>query len=127
MNSPNYFGKTEKGDTIAVSNLDQVKGIHETLKELIEKPKEVQLNKELSPLPLKDNVYHPSHYTSGSTECIEAMISAFGEEAVANFCLCNVFKYLWRHKKKNGLEDIQKASWYLSKYEKLCYVLKNND
>ena len=62
---------------------------------------------------------HPSHYTSGSIECIDAMIETQGVEAVKNFCICNAFKYLWRHDKKNGVEDIKKAAWYLNKFIEL--------
>ena len=39
-----------------------------------------------------------------------------GREAVKSFCLCNAYKYLWRHKNKNGLEDLKKARWYLDRY-----------
>lgn len=62
-----------------------------------------------------DNVNHPSHYT-GKYECIEVMKDVFGDEATDNFCLCNAFKYIWRARKKNGLEDVKKAVWYLNKY-----------
>ena len=63
------------------------------------------------------NVEHPSHYTQGGIECIDAMESAFGKEAVKNFCICNAFKYIWRFKSKNGIEDVDKAIWYLNKYK----------
>lgn len=67
-----------------------------------------------------DNVNHPAHYEgSTSIECIEAMQIAFGKEAVIRFCLCNAFKYLWRHKNKNGREDLEKAQWYLDKADDL--------
>lgn len=62
-----------------------------------------------------DPVNRPNHYTSGGIECIDAMTAAFGDEAVKDFCLCNAFKYLWRHRNKNGLEDLKKAQWYLSR------------
>lgn len=62
-----------------------------------------------------DNVNHPSHYT-GKYECIDVMQDVFGNEATDNFCLCNAFKYIWRARKKNGLEDVKKAVWYLNKY-----------
>lgn len=42
-----------------------------------------------------------------------------GGEAVKAFCICNAMKYLYRHKKKNGVEDIRKAVWYLNKYLEL--------
>lgn len=64
-------------------------------------------------------VNHPSHYTSDKVECIDAMIEVFGIEAVKSFCLCNAFKYHWRHDLKNGQEDIEKATWYMDKYREL--------
>ena len=62
-----------------------------------------------------DPVNRPAHYTSGGIECIDAMQAAFGVEAVKDFCLCNAFKYLWRHRNKNGVEDLKKARWYLNR------------
>lgn len=62
-----------------------------------------------------DSVNRPAHYTSGGIECIDAMQAAFGDEAVKDFCLCNAFKYLWRHRNKNGVEDLKKARWYLNR------------
>lgn len=62
-----------------------------------------------------DPVNRPAHYTSGGIECIDAMTEAFGVEAVKDFCLCNCFKYLWRHRQKNGVEDLKKARWYLGR------------
>ena len=47
------------------------------------------------------------------------MIETQGAAAVADFCICNAFKYIYRHKNKNGLEDIKKAIWYLNKYVEL--------
>lgn len=64
-------------------------------------------------------VNHPSHYNQGGIECIDAMLAAFGEEAVKNFCLVNAFKYVWRARDKNGMEDIDKAIWYLNKFKEL--------
>ena len=64
----------------------------------------------------KEMVNHPSHYTSGKVECIDAIESATcdltGIEAV---CTANIIKYVWRWKLKNGVEDLEKASWYLHK------------
>lgn len=66
-----------------------------------------------------DNVNHPDHYETGKFECIDVMIETQGVEAVKNFCLCNAFKYIWRTNRKNGLEDVKKAHWYLNKYLEL--------
>lgn len=73
-----------------------------------------------------DVVKNPKHYTSGNIECIDAMISAFGVEAVKHFCKCNSFKYLWREENKNGIEDIEKAQWYMNKYEELSKETDTN-
>lgn len=65
---------------------------------------------------MNDKVNHPSHYTSGNVECIDAIESATanltGIEAV---CTGNAIKYLWRWKQKNGVEDLRKAKWYISR------------
>lgn len=62
-----------------------------------------------------DAVNHPTHYTQGWIECIDAMQSAFGKDELAAYCKIAAFKYLWREKNKNGTEDIKKAMWYLNK------------
>jgi hypothetical protein len=65
---------------------------------------------------VKDNVNHPSHYTQGVIECIDAIKEAtkelLGIEAV---CTANIIKYVWRWKFKNGVEDLRKARWYLDR------------
>lgn len=67
-----------------------------------------------------DNVNHPGHYKTGKFECIDVMIETQGKQAVLDFCICNAFKYLWRHNRKNGIEDIKKAKSYIDKYIELC-------
>ncbi len=67
-----------------------------------------------------DVVNHPSHYTSGSIECIDAIQSSMSYEAFCGYLKGNVLKYLWRYKNKNNpVEDLEKAKWYL---EKLIYI-----
>jgi hypothetical protein len=70
-------------------------------------------------VPAHDAVEHPAHYETGKFECIDVMIETQGVEAVKDFCVCNAFKYLYRHRRKNGAEDIKKAIWYLSKWVEL--------
>lgn len=74
--------------------------------------------KDIQDVPL-DNVSHPSHYKTGKFECIDVMLETQGAEDVKAFCICNAMKYLYRHKKKNGVEDVRKAKWYLDKYLEL--------
>lgn len=69
---------------------------------------------------MSDNVNHPKHYEGAtSIECIEAMIVAFGKQAVYDFCKCNASKYVWRYQNKNGKEDLEKAQWYVNKAKTL--------
>lgn len=65
---------------------------------------------------MADNVNHPAHYETGKFECIDVMVETQGVEATMDFCVCNALKYIYRHRKKNGVEDIKKADWYLKKY-----------
>jgi hypothetical protein len=61
---------------------------------------------------MADNI-NPEHYR-GRIECIEAIEQVtkdlVGIEATDT---ANVIKYMWRWKKKNGVEDLLKAHWYL--------------
>lgn len=66
-----------------------------------------------------DNVNHPAHYETGDYECIDVMAETQGIASVREFCICNAFKYLYRHRHKNGKEDVRKAIWYLNKYLEL--------
>lgn len=77
--------------------------------------------------PLRnDPVNHPSHYETGcGFECMDVITETQGVEATKNFCLCNAMKYLYRHRRKNGVEDIKKAIWYLNKYVELEGVTQN--
>lgn len=67
----------------------------------------------------REEINHPDRYAGGKFECIDVMQDVFGADAVKNFCILNAFKYIWRAEKKNGIEDIKKAVWYLNKYIEL--------
>lgn len=72
---------------------------------------------------MKSNVNHPEHYNTGNIECIDAMVSAFGNVQTAVFCQINAFKYLWRADKKGKYtEDLEKAKWYIEKCLELTKV-----
>lgn len=63
-----------------------------------------------------DTVNHPSHYTQGGVECIDALKAATtGLEGIEAVCTANAIKYLWRWKQKNGAEDLRKAVWYINR------------
>ena len=63
-----------------------------------------------------DNVNHPSHYTQGSIECIDALKAAtVGKTGIEAVCVANVIKYCWRYEEKKGLEDVKKAQFYINR------------
>ena len=63
-----------------------------------------------------DNVNHPSHYIQGGIECIDALKAAtVGKTGIEAICVANAIKYLWRFEKKNGLEDVKKAQFYINR------------
>jgi Protein of unknwon function (DUF3310) len=65
---------------------------------------------------MSEKVNHPAHYTAGKVECIDAIESAtIGLQGIEAVCTANAIKYLWRWKFKNGVEDLQKTEWYVSK------------
>ncbi len=60
---------------------------------------------------MSDAVNHPPHYTQGKIEVIDAL-----EDWKLGFHEGNVVKYVARAKhKKNELEDLKKAAWYLAR------------
>ena len=66
----------------------------------------------------EDMVNHPSHYTSGGVECIDAITSALSsyEDSVDSWLVGQVIKYLWRAPLKGKYEeDIKKAQFYLNR------------
>lgn len=65
----------------------------------------------------QDNVNHPKHYElPNGIEVFDVIAGAISEEALHGFCIGNVIKYVCRHDRKNGVEDLRKAKWYLDKY-----------
>jgi hypothetical protein len=58
---------------------------------------------------LKDPI-SPEHYRKGKIEPID-----FIESQGMGFHEANCVKYITRYKYKNGLEDLQKAKWYLER------------
>ena len=56
---------------------------------------------------------HPSRYAGdGSVECIDAIRSALGDGFV-DYCIGSAIKYLWRCRRKGGVNDLDKCADYL--------------
>jgi len=57
------------------------------------------------------NPIEPAHYTDLAISPLEYITANEGE---FSWCIANVIKYVSRYKRKNGLEDLKKAAWYLN-------------
>ena len=77
-----------------------------TIKEIIDFEKDTR--------PNSDMVNHPPHYNQYGIECIDALKRCTGKH-FDSYLQGNILKYLWRFNYKNGVEDLKKAQWYLSK------------
>jgi len=60
----------------------------------------------------EDNPVEPSHYTELAISPLEYIMENVGE---FTWCITNVIKYVSQNKRKNGIEDLEKARWYLNK------------
>lgn len=70
----------------------------------------------------EDLVNSPSHYNQGNIETIDKILDTV--EDPASYLLGNIIKYVSRYKHKNGIQDLDKAEWYLNK---LREVEKENE
>ena len=63
-----------------------------------------------------DPVKKPLHYNQNGIECIDA-IEAMTSGVNSNYAYHagNTIKYLWRFEYKGGLQDLEKAKWYLER------------
>lgn len=72
----------------------------------------------MAKLPINDPVNHPSHYTAGDIECIDAlesMAAGYPDSVLAGLAW-QVVKYIWRCPLKcRALEDLKKARFYLDR------------
>jgi hypothetical protein len=73
-------------------------------------------------LPEKDEINHPSHYTTGKIETIDYLADKLTKEQFEGFCVGNALKYCSRYQLKGGYQDLKKARWYLDK----LIEMKNN-
>ena len=63
---------------------------------------------------MKNDNINPSHYKNGKIEVIDIMKDQLSKEEFKGFCKGLVIKYLCRADHKNGIEDYEKAQWYLN-------------
>mgnify|MGYP003346723750 CR=1 FL=1 len=67
------------------------------------------------PIFVEDVVNHPSHYTDGGVECIEAIEAQLTHEEYRGYLKGCIAKYIWRERHKGQLESLKKAQWYLNR------------
>lgn len=68
---------------------------------------------------------NPSHYKLGGLEAIDIIdIMTKGLSPAEAFSIGNAIKYISRYKRKNGVEDLEKAMWYL---QHTIDILKTHD
>ena len=97
-----------------------------------EKHKELERKEELKELAKKiittdilepkdtennDNIIRPNHYTSDKGFEVFDVQEAFIHElkGMSASYWCNIVKYILRFQRKNGVEDLKKAKYYLEK------------
>ena len=62
----------------------------------------------------QDMVNSPAHYNKSGIETIDMIESVTGG-GFEDYLQGNILKYLCRYKYKNGVEDLEKAKWYLNR------------
>ena len=62
----------------------------------------------------KDMVNNPAHYNKAGIETIDIIQSVTGD-GFETYLQGNILKYMCRYKYKNGVEDLEKARWYLNR------------
>ena len=75
--------------------------------------KEIEERKKQSSIQ-SDMVNNPPHYNQAGIECLDA-IRAATNEGYEYYLQGNILKYLWRYRYKNGVEDLNKAKFYLER------------
>lgn len=66
-----------------------------------------------------DMINHPSHYNQFSREVIDTMQGMSTPEEFKGYLKLNAVKYISRYQGKNGVEDLDKAIWYVTKLKEV--------
>ena len=57
---------------------------------------------------------NPDYYKNKSIETIEVIRNELTSDEFRGYLKGQIFKYLARHRLKNGIEDLKKAQWYMN-------------
>jgi hypothetical protein len=89
------------------------KGIEEEMPQYEQLELELEINND--EWVEEDMINNPNHYNNGAIECIDAIEQSMTLEGFRGYLKGNVQKYVWRYESKGGLQDLEKAEWYLVK------------
>ena len=85
--------------------------------EMIDHIKTAQLSTDAMDEKQDDMVNHPKHYTQGEIETIDKIKYLTREfSGIEAVCLGNFIKYIDRCNLKGGMQDLEKADWYLNRF-----------
>lgn len=73
---------------------------------------------------VQDMVNSPEHYKQFSREVIDTMQGMSTSEEFKGYLKLNAVKYLSRYQGKNGVEDLDKAIWYITKLKEVLEAEK---
>jgi len=57
---------------------------------------------------------NPDYYKNKAIETIEVIRNELTSDEFRGYLKGQIFKYLARHRLKNGIEDLKKAQWYMN-------------
>jgi aspartyl/asparaginyl beta-hydroxylase (cupin superfamily) len=57
---------------------------------------------------------NPDYYKNKAIETIEVIKNELTSDEFRGYLKGQIFKYLARHRLKNGIEDLKKAQWYMN-------------
>ena len=113
----NPHTNTEIWEQVENPNLATDKEIEQVINEEYEK--DSSINKD------KQDMINPSHYKKGGIEAIDYMKAKSTPEEFKGHLRLTALKYLSRYgQKDNGLQELEKAKWYL---DRLIQELKNEN
>lgn len=76
---------------------------------------------------MSDVVNNPVHYTSGGIECIDAIEAALTPEEFRGYCKGTIIAYIWRERLKGGVQDVEKAAWYINRLRRVDCEGRNTE
>ncbi len=80
---------------------------------------------------MNDIINNPAHYAAEvgkEIDCLTAMHACVGDGEFAGHLRCQMFKYIWRFKRKLGadpIDDLRKAEFYNKRLQNLTITMQD--